>query len=144
MEAQLLRFRFCLVILMVLLEFPMPHSFVPLNATLAGRVHLPKVGPCVVRVDGDKLVDITAIFPTMRDVCQMPHPAQALAAAEGKVVGLVDDVLANAAIKNRDASKPWLLAPIDLQAIKAAGVTFAVSMLERVYFCGGGYSGQDQ
>ena len=29
-------------------------------------------------------------------------------------------------------AKPWLLAPIDLQAIKAAGVTFAVSMLERV------------
>ena len=27
---------------------------------------------------------------------------------------------------------PWLLAPIDLQAIKAAGVTFAISMLERV------------
>jgi fumarylacetoacetate (FAA) hydrolase family protein len=27
---------------------------------------------------------------------------------------------------------PWLLAPCDLQAVKAAGVTFAVSMLERV------------
>ena len=32
----------------------------------------------------------------------------------------------------RDTGKPWLLAPIDLQVIKAAGVTFAVSMLERV------------
>ncbi len=32
----------------------------------------------------------------------------------------------------RDAKKPWLLAPIDLQAIKAAGVTFARSMVERV------------
>ncbi len=28
--------------------------------------------------------------------------------------------------------KPWLLAPLDLQAVKAAGVTFAISMLERV------------
>ncbi len=28
--------------------------------------------------------------------------------------------------------RPWLLAPIDLQAVKAAGVTFARSMLERV------------
>jgi fumarylacetoacetate (FAA) hydrolase family protein len=110
----------------------MPHFSLPPNATLAGRVHLPKVGPCIVRVDGDKLVDITTIFSTMRDLCEMPHPAQALCAAEGKVVGRVDDVLANAAIIKRDVSKPWLLAPIDLQAIKAAGVTFAVSMLERV------------
>jgi fumarylacetoacetate (FAA) hydrolase family protein len=28
--------------------------------------------------------------------------------------------------------QPWLIAPVDLQAIKAAGVTFAISMLERV------------
>ena len=110
----------------------MSHSSLPTNATLAGRVHLPKIGPCVVRVDGDKLTDITAIFPTMRDLCEMPNSAQALCAAEGKVIGRVEDVLANAAIKKRDAGKPWLLAPIDLQAIKAAGVTFAVSMLERV------------
>lgn len=86
----------------------------------------------MVRVDGEKLIDITAIFPTMRDLCEMPNPAQALAAAEGKALGRLEDVLANAAIKKRDAGKPWLLAPIDLQAIKAAGVTFAVSMLERV------------
>jgi fumarylacetoacetate (FAA) hydrolase family protein len=32
----------------------------------------------------------------------------------------------------RDPNKPWLLAPIDLQAVKAAGVTFAISLLERV------------
>ncbi len=110
----------------------MPHSCLPPNATLAGRIHLPKIGPCIVRVDGDNLVDITAIFSTMRDLCEMKNPAQALRAAQGKVVGRVDDVLANAAIAKRDAAKPWLLAPIDLQAIKAAGVTFAVSMLERV------------
>ena len=30
------------------------------------------------------------------------------------------------------SGKPWLLAPIDLQAIKAAGVTFVLSMIERV------------
>src|SRR5690606_25300287 len=31
-----------------------------------------------------------------------------------------------------DGSAGWLLAPVDLQAVKAAGVTFADSMLERV------------
>jgi fumarylacetoacetate (FAA) hydrolase family protein len=107
-------------------------TMLPLNATLAGRVFIPKLGPCVVRVEGEKLVDITAIFPTMRDLCEMPHPAQALHAAEGKVIGQVAEVMANAASTGRDVNKPWLLAPIDLQAIKAAGVTFAISMLERV------------
>ena len=41
-------------------------------------------------------------------------------------------ILANTAADTRNKSKPWLLAPVDLQAIKAAGVTFVVSMLERV------------
>jgi fumarylacetoacetate (FAA) hydrolase family protein len=40
--------------------------------------------------------------------------------------------LANACPDERDESSPWLLAPCDLQAIKAAGVTFVASMLERV------------
>jgi fumarylacetoacetate (FAA) hydrolase family protein len=42
------------------------------------------------------------------------------------------EVLANSAEDRRDASRPWLLAPCDLQAIKASGVTFVASMLERV------------
>ena len=41
-------------------------------------------------------------------------------------------LLANTPPHTRDRTRPWLLAPIDLQAIKAAGVTFAISMLERV------------
>ena len=110
----------------------MSQSQLPTNATLAGRVHLPSIGPAIVRVEGDKLVDITAIFPTMRDLCEMKNPAQALQAAEGKAIGKLQDILANANPVKRNAANPWLLAPIDLQAIKAAGVTFAVSMLERV------------
>ncbi len=103
-----------------------------MSPTLAGRVHLPHIGPAIVRVDGEKLIDVTAIFPTMRDLCEMKNPAEALKAAEGKSIGKLKDILANATPITRDSSKPWLLAPIDLQAIKAAGVTFAVSMLERV------------
>ena len=41
-------------------------------------------------------------------------------------------ILANTPEDTRDPKKPWLLAPIDLQAVKAAGVTFAISLLERV------------
>jgi len=105
----------------------------PANATLVGRVWSPDAGgPCVIRVEDGELVDITAIFPTMRDLCEMPDPAAAATAADGKSIGRLSAILANTPPESRVAGKPWLLAPIDLQAIKAAGVTFAVSMLERV------------
>ena len=78
------------------------------------------------------LIDITATFPTMRDLAEAADPAAALRAANGPVVGLVTEIAANTPPDTRDATRPWLLAPIDLQAVKAAGVTFAVSMLERV------------
>jgi fumarylacetoacetate (FAA) hydrolase family protein len=52
--------------------------------------------------------------------------------AEGTGIGPLAAILANTPAKGRDPARPWLLAPIDLQAIKAAGVTFAISMLERV------------
>ena len=47
-------------------------------------------------------------------------------------MGTLQDLLNNTPPDTRDPTRPWLLAPIDLQVIKAAGVTFAVSMLERV------------
>jgi fumarylacetoacetate (FAA) hydrolase family protein len=102
-------------------------------ATLVGRVWRPDVGgPSVVALRGGVLVDISAGFPTMRDLCEAPDPAAALRAAQGEVIGPFEAVLANTPPEDRDRSKPWLLAPVDLQALKAAGVTFAISMLERV------------
>jgi len=103
------------------------------QAVLAGRVWRPDVGgPSVVAVRDDALVDVSRAFPTMRDLCETPDPAAALGAAPGEAIGSVGAVLANTPVEHRDRSKPWLLAPIDLQAIKAAGVTFVLSMIERV------------
>jgi fumarylacetoacetate (FAA) hydrolase family protein len=103
------------------------------GASLAGRVWLPSVdGPAVVKIAGGELQDISAVFPTMRDLCETADPAKALREAKGPAVGTVDAVLANTPSDGRDNSKPWLLTPVDLQALKAAGVTFAISMLERV------------
>ena len=100
---------------------------------LAARVWRPdQDGPSVVALRPDGVVDITSTFATMRDLCEAPDPAQALRAASGVPLGALEALLANTPPDARDASRPWLLAPIDLQAIKAAGVTFAVSMLERV------------
>jgi fumarylacetoacetate (FAA) hydrolase family protein len=100
---------------------------------LAGRVWRPEVeGPSVVALRADGVFDITAEFPTMCDLCETADPAARLHAACGERIGTLDAILANTPPDRRDRSKPWLLTPIDLQAVKAAGVTFAVSMIERV------------
>ncbi len=103
------------------------------TGTLVGRVWRPEVGgPSVVAIRADGVFDISRVFPTMRDLCEADAPAARVAAAEGERLGDLAAVLANTPEAGRDGSKPWLLAPIDLQAIKAAGVTFAISLLERV------------
>jgi fumarylacetoacetate (FAA) hydrolase family protein len=100
---------------------------------LAGRVWRPSAGgPSVVAIRADGVFDISQSFPTMRDLCETAEPAAALRAATGENLGPLDMILANTPAETRNANAPWLLSPIDLQAVKAAGVTFAVSMLERV------------
>jgi fumarylacetoacetate (FAA) hydrolase family protein len=103
------------------------------QASLAGRIWRPDLaGPSVVAIRDGAVVDISAAFPTMRDLCEAADPAGALRAAGGETIGTADALLANTPAETRDPGRPWLLAPLDLQAIKAAGVTFAISMLERV------------
>jgi fumarylacetoacetate (FAA) hydrolase family protein len=103
------------------------------TACLVGRVWRPDAeGPSVVTVREGMLLDITRHFPTVRDLCEAPDPATALQAADGESLGALEAILANTPPDQRNTAQPWLLAPVDLQAVKAAGVTFAISMLERV------------
>lgn len=103
------------------------------SGTLVGRIWDPAVaGPSVVAVRAGKLVDLSGTFATMRSLTEAPDPIAALAEADGPVAGRVAEVLANTPPDTRDPSHPWLLSPIDLHVVKAAGVTFPVSMLERV------------
>ncbi|TYC90446.1 fumarylacetoacetate hydrolase family protein [Novosphingobium sp. BW1] len=112
-----------------------PRAILPEDpaALLVGRVWRPDLaGPSVVRVDGELLTDISHAFPTVRDLCESANPTEALRAAHGESLGPVDVILGNSDPQAREPTRPWLLAPVDLQAVKAAGVTFATSMLERV------------
>jgi fumarylacetoacetate (FAA) hydrolase family protein len=103
------------------------------QAALVGRIWRPDVeGPSVVSIADGSVFDITHDFPTVRDLCEQPDPASVLRQTGGAPIGTLGSILANTPRETRDPTRPWLLAPIDLQAIKAAGVTFAVSMLERV------------
>jgi fumarylacetoacetate (FAA) hydrolase family protein len=103
------------------------------TGALAARVWRPDVkGPSVCALRGDDVIDISAAYPTMRDLCEAKNPAAALRRAQGERLGALADLLANSAEATRKPRKPWLLAPTDLHAVKAAGVTFPVSMIERV------------
>lgn len=103
------------------------------SATLVGRVwDAAARGPIVVAVRGDDAYDLSATFATMRDVAESEHPASAVAAADGPLIASVEELLANTAAETRDLGASWLLSPIDLQVVKAAGVTFPASMLERI------------
>ncbi|WP_395309234.1 fumarylacetoacetate hydrolase family protein [Mycobacterium sp. AMU20-3851] len=115
------------------------------DATLVGRVYGPQ-GPSVVTVRGGELIDISTVFPTMRDLGEHPEPAAAVRAADGPVLATVDETLAGTPVERRTEGAPRLLSPIDLQAVKAAGVTFTVSMVERVIEerCGGDPGRADQ
>jgi fumarylacetoacetate (FAA) hydrolase family protein len=101
------------------------------NGTFVGRVWLPQEeGPALVAVRAGVLFDITSKdAPTMRDLAEMDDPVGFVRAQEGKAICNLDDVLSGRAA---NPSMPRLLAPCDLHAIKACGVTFARSMLERV------------
>ncbi len=103
------------------------------RALLFGRVFRPTLGgPSVVAVRNGRLIDISRTFPTARDLCEQVDPAASLRAAAGEDIGDLADIHGNTDPASRDPSRPWLLSPIDLQAVKAAGVTFATSLLERV------------
>src|SRR3954447_17947367 len=112
-----------------------PRSTLPADSTagtLVGRVWRPELdGPSVVVIRADGVFDISRSYPTMRDLCEAPDPSAAVAGAHADRFTDLAALLANTE-EGRDARKPYLLAPIDLQAIKAAGVTFAISLLERV------------
>jgi fumarylacetoacetate (FAA) hydrolase family protein len=103
------------------------------EAMLIGRLWVPALdGPVLVRVDGDDLIDISSIAPTASDLFERNDAVSELRARSLPRISTFARVLANTLADNRDPATPWLLAPCDLQAIKAAGVTFVASMLERV------------
>ena len=104
------------------------------DAELVGRVWLPRVdGPVLVRVHAGEVYDLSAVAATSSELLNMDDPVGAIGRADSLPrIGALSDILSNSVPDSRDDWKPWLLAPCDLQAVKASGVTFVASLLERV------------
>jgi fumarylacetoacetate (FAA) hydrolase family protein len=104
------------------------------RALVVGRAWLPDAaGPAVVRVTAEGVYDLSALAPTMSDLLELTDVAARIRAADAAPrIANTARALANSSFEGRDSGAPWFLAPCDLAAIKAAGVTFVSSMLERV------------
>ncbi|MDQ0563189.1 fumarylacetoacetate (FAA) hydrolase family protein [Rhizobium mesoamericanum] len=99
------------------------------DATLIGRVWLDEAsGPCPVVIDRTRVRDISALGPTVSHILNLEHrfPENR---ARFPIIGELDDFLSQ---NGNTGARGSLLAPNDLQVVKAAGVTFVDSMLERV------------
>ncbi len=98
-----------------------------------GRVWNPDVGgPSLVTVRDQQVIDITLkTVATMSALLERPDLVAFVRSANGKSLGTLEEIAANSSGKP-DETHPYFLAPVDLQAIKACGVTFAQSMIERV------------
>jgi fumarylacetoacetate (FAA) hydrolase family protein len=101
------------------------------EGAFAARIMTPD-GPCILGLIGGAAFDMTPAFGTMSRWMEEEHPVDAIRRRGAPIALDLAALVANSAHDARDPAKPWLLAPIDLQAVKAAGVTYVRSMLERV------------
>lgn len=104
------------------------------QAILVGRVWQPQRGPVLVACANGNLFDLSGETPLCSQLLEAHKPADLVRNALGRtpILASLETVLANSDEANRDQRLPWLLAPCDLQVVKASGVTFIESLLERV------------
>ena len=106
-------------------------------ATLIGRAWLPAAndapaGPSPIAVRDGAVFDLAGLAPTVSMLLALPDLAARVEAARPPEIAAAAEVIANSHAGAIDPTAPYLLAPVDLQVVKAAGVTFAASLLERV------------
>jgi fumarylacetoacetate (FAA) hydrolase family protein len=93
-------------------------------AVLVGRLMLEE-GPTPILIRGGEVFDVSQAAPTVSDLLDRADAAT----VEGRRLFPLDELIDRVAVSEPGA---FLLSPVDLQVVKAAGVTFAVSAVERV------------
>jgi len=108
------------------------------TGTLVSRAWVPEAisgkvsGPSPILVSEAGVLDLSRIAPTCAELLNRGFSRESCDAANLIRLGSYDEIMANTMAESRNPSQPYFLSPIDLQSIKACGVTFIVSMLERV------------
>lgn len=103
------------------------------DGSFVGRVWVPELGPILVALRGEEVFDITSReVPTMRDLLELDNPASYVIGVMDQRLATLSDLEDESITAQSDPAKQHLLAPNDLQSVKASGVTFARSMVERV------------
>lgn len=92
----------------------------------------PVDGPCVVLVREGQVIDITASEPTVSDLLDRHDLLEFVRTCPGEPLGDVVGWLDRSLTACRSQGARSLSAPASPEAVKACGVTFAVSLLERV------------
>ncbi len=108
------------------------------RATLIGRAWVPGplAGPSPVLIRDGNAFDLSQVVPTCAELMNRDDPVAiattAVTSGRATPIGRLADMLANSAADRRNPNRPHFLCPVDLQAVRACGVTFIASMLERV------------
>jgi fumarylacetoacetate (FAA) hydrolase family protein len=102
------------------------------QALLVGRLWLEKpiAGPAIVVVRGGHAIDVSDTVATVSDLLDSADPTLVADSIQGQNLGPIEPIIKNSL--EQPPKAPYLLAPCDLQAIKACGVTFTRSLIERV------------
>jgi fumarylacetoacetate (FAA) hydrolase family protein len=105
------------------------------EARLLGRLQLPE-GPTPVLIEKGRVYDVSKSVPTVADAVANLGKLDAKRARDlGPLEALAISAPAatdDAGVSSGQSNAIEVLSPIDLQVIKASGVTFAISALERV------------
>ena len=117
----------------------MSHTSLPVDAhqaLLIGRLWVPGKGAHVVAVTPQDVFDLSGLANTCSGLLELPDVATRVRAhvvsGQAQTLASTAETLARSDAAQRVGGQSWFMAPCDLQAVKAAGVTFVASMLERV------------
>ena len=114
------------------LTLPTDHA----QATLIGRIWQPGLGATLVAVTDAQVFDLSSLAPTSSALLEIPQAAaqvrKMITTGQAPALGKTAALLHNSDENLRQPDQAWFMAPCDLQAVKASGVTFVASMLERV------------
>ena len=104
------------------------------DAILLGRAWVPGhvSGPSPITIREGRIFDLSDEVTTVSELLNAENPKDLIEGNRGEDIGSLSEILSNTDYSQQKEELPYFLAPVDLQAIKACGVTFAQSMLERV------------